>query len=305
MTDDAGAPMTDEEAPFARVMRSGGPAEVSCTVERSEGARALLNVKAVPLAGASGIEGVVLALEDTTERRAMERQLLQAQKLEAVGRLAGGVAHDFNNLLTAILSCAELLLDRDHSNGAWREEVEEIRTAGKKGAALTRQLLTFSRRQVDQPRVLDLNEIVGGMDRMLRRLIGEDVRLTTLYGLDLGRVKADPGQIEQVLVNLAVNARDAMPDGGRLTIETANVEIAEGEPCGHVGARPGAYVMLALRDNGHGMDATVRSHLFEPFFTTKETGKGTGLGLSTVYGIVKQSNGAIACTSEPGRRCSA
>jgi two-component system cell cycle sensor histidine kinase/response regulator CckA len=302
MADHAGNPIPEEEHPFARVIRSGLPASASCSVERPDGRCVLLSVKGAPLRDASGrVEGVVLALEDVTERKAMESQFLQAQKLEAVGRLAGGVAHDFNNLLTAILSCADMLLDRMPPGDPGREDVGEIQTAARRAAALARQLLTFSRRQVIQPRVLDLNEVVTGMDRMLRRLIGEDVALVALCGPELGRVKADPGQIEQVIVNLAVNARDAMPDGGRLTIETANVEVGEGVATGRAGVSAGAYVMLAVKDTGHGMDAETQSHLFEPFFTTKETGKGTGLGLCTVYGIVKQAGGDIRVHSEPER----
>ena len=302
MTDHAGNPIPGEEQPFTRVMLSGLPASASCAVERPDGRRVFLSVKGAPLRSASGgVEGVVLALDDVTERMAMESQFLQAQKLEAVGRLAGGVAHDFNNLLTAILSCADMLQDRLPPADPGREEVEEIQTAARRAATLARQLLTFSRRQVIQPRVLDLNEVVTGMDRMLCRLIGEDVALVAICGPDLGRVKADPGQIEQVIVNLAVNARDAMPEGGQLTIETANVEVEEGGAIGRPGVSAGAYVMLAVRDTGHGMDAETQSHLFEPFFTTKETGKGTGLGLSTVYGIVKQAGGDIRVQSEPGK----
>jgi two-component system cell cycle sensor histidine kinase/response regulator CckA len=301
MTDHSGNHIPEEEQPFVRVMRSGLPASASCAIERPDGRRVLLNVKAAPLRGGSDVvEGVVLALDDVTERKAMESQFLQAQKLEAVGRLAGGVAHDFNNLLTAILSCADMLLDRMPPGDQGREEVAEIETAARRAATLARQLLTFSHRQVVQPRVLDLNEVVTGMDRMLRRLIGEDVALVAVCGPGLGRVKADPGQIEQVIVNLAVNARDAMPDGGRLTIETTNVEVEAGA-LGLPGLSPGPYVMLTVKDTGHGMDAETQSHLFEPFFTTKEIGKGTGLGLCTVYGIVKQAGGDVRFHSEPER----
>jgi len=235
---------------------------------------------------------------DVTAQRHLEDQLRQAQKMEAVGRLAGGIAHDFNNILTAILGTCSLM-QRELSPGSRaREDVDEIQRAATRAAGLTRQLLAYSRRQVLQPEVLDLNVVVGEMDRMLRRLIGEDVELVTVLGKDLGRVLADPGQIEQVVLNLAVNARDAMPRGGRLTIETAD---APGDPAGTPQGSSSPRVMLAISDTGVGMDDRVRSHLFEPFFTTKEVGKGTGLGLATVYGIVRQSGGAITVDSAPGR----
>jgi signal transduction histidine kinase/CheY-like chemotaxis protein len=228
--------------------------------------------------------------------RRSEEQLRQSQKLEAVGRLAAGVAHDFNNLLTAVLADAELLAQALPSEGVLRESALEIQTAAQRAALLTRQLLAFGRRQAAQPQVLDLDEVVGAMERMLRRLIGEDVELVTARAPGLWRVRADPGQIEQVIVNLAVNARDAMPDGGRLTLETANVERG---PASDAGAAARPCVRLAVRDTGTGMTAEVRAHLFEPFFTTKAPGKGTGLGLSTVYGIVKQCGGEVSVTSEP------
>ena len=235
---------------------------------------------------------------DVTTQRQLEEQLRQAQKMEAVGRLAGGIAHDFNNILTAILGTCALML-RDLTAGTQaREDVEEIRRSADRAAGLTRQLLAYSRRQVLQPEVLDLNVVVEEMDRMLRRLIGEDVELVTRLGQGLAPVLADPGQIEQVVVNMAVNARDAMPTGGRLTIETANVDLPPG---GQPGIEPGPRVMLAITDTGTGMDDRIRAHLFEPFFTTKEVGKGTGLGLATVYGIVKQSGGSITVDSAPGR----
>jgi PAS domain S-box-containing protein len=242
---------------------------------------------------------LVLAL-DVTERRRLEEQLLQAQKMEAIGQLAGGIAHDFNNLLTAILGYADLAARSEGRRDA-AEAVEEIRKAGERAADLTRQLLAFSRKQVFEPKVLDLNALVSNLEKMLRRLIGEDVELATKLDPVLGPVRVDASQIEQVIVNLAVNARDAMPDGGTLTIETQNVALDETYAREHVSIHPGEYVMFAITDTGVGMSAETQKHIFEPFFTTKERGKGTGLGLSTVYGTVKQSGGYIWVYSELGR----
>jgi nitrogen-specific signal transduction histidine kinase/CheY-like chemotaxis protein len=239
--------------------------------------------------------------QDVTEHKQLGQQLIQAQKMEAVGRLAGGVAHDFNNLLTIINGYAALLSEETSTEDPRRARLKEILMAGERAASLTRQLLAFSRRQVLEPRVLNLNSVLADIEKMLRRLIGEDVELVSTLKPDVGRVKVDPGQIEQVIMNLALNARDAMPEGGKLLIETSNVEIDEKYVRSHSPMMPGKYVMVAVSDTGCGMDLDTQAHIFEPFFTTKEEGRGTGLGLATVYGIVKQSGGFIWVYSEPGR----
>jgi PAS domain S-box-containing protein len=246
------------------------------------------------------VQSVVL-VQDITSRKSLEEQLRQAQKMEAVGRLAGGIAHDFNNLLTAILGHSELLLSSLELEDQLRKDVEEIKKGGEIAAALTKQLLAFSRKQILEPRVVNLNLMVGDMETILRRVIGEDVELITETTHNLGLVKCDPGQMEQIILNLAVNARDAMPKGGQLTIETANLELNEAYVSKHVSVEPGHYVKLIVSDTGCGMEAETRAHMFEPFFTTKTPGRGTGLGLSTVYGIVQQSEGHIDVHSEPGR----
>lgn len=235
-----------------------------------------------------------------TAQGALETQLRQAQKMDAIGRLAGGIAHDFDNLLTAIAGYCDLLLMRLEEGNRARQDIEEIRKAAFRAASLTRQLLAFSRKQTLEPTALELNEIVRNMEKLLRRLIGEDVELAARLDPALGIMKSDAGQVEQIIMNLAVNARDAMPHGGKLTIETANVEVDDEYASKHAEVRPGSYVMLAVSDNGSGMTAEVQSHLFEPFFTTKDPGKGTGLGLATVYGIAKQSGGHVTVYSEPG-----
>ncbi len=254
-----------------------------------------------PVREEGGAITVIGVAADVTAKMALETQLRQAQKMEAVGRLAGGIAHDFNNLLTAILSYVDFLLVSLGPEHPARNDAEEVRRAALKAADLTRQLLAFSRRQVLQPKLLDLNVIVIEMEKLLRRLIGEDVVLHTDLAADLGLVRADPSQLEQVIVNLAVNARDAMPVGGKLTIETAETDADEVRSHGQAVVEPGRYVMLRIRDTGQGIDAATRARMFEPFFTTKEQGRGTGLGLATVYGIVKQSGGYIWVDSELGR----
>jgi PAS domain S-box-containing protein len=260
--------------------------------------RDIIRVIRDPSGKARQLRGVIV---DITERKQLEEEFRQAQKMEAVGRLAGGVAHDFNNLLTIITGYTQLLLERLAPSDPNREFVGQIQNAGERAAALTRRLLAFSRRQALVLEVLDLNGIVGNTEKMLRRLIGEDIELVTILPAGLSVVKADASQIEQVIINLAVNSRDAMPHGGKLIIETANIFLDQTYAQIHAAVKPGPYVMLAVSDTGTGMDSKTMAHIFEPFFTTKEKGKGTGLGLATVYGIVKQCEGYIWVYSEPGQ----
>jgi len=268
---------------------------------KKDGTRLHISLTLAPIENADGkVVGVSSVARNVTESKNLEEMLRQAQKMEAVGQLAGGVAHDFNNLLGVILGYTGLMLDRLSPDDSNRKGIEEIQKAGDRAALLTRQLLAFSRKQVLQPKVLDLNAVVVGTEKLLQRLIGEHIELRVVLNPALGRVIADSGQLEQIIMNLAVNARDAMPSGGKLTIETSNVDV-DGEYAGlHPAKLPGPHVMLAVTDTGCGMDAKTRDRIFEPFFTTKEFGKGTGLGLSTVYGIVKQSGGSVWVYSEVG-----
>jgi len=269
--------------------------------KRKDGSYVDVNFDLVRLTGNGKVLGLLCVYRDVTEQRVLERQLRMAQKMEAVGRLSGGIAHDFNNLLGVIIGYVQVIKRRLDPGNALHEYAEEIEKAGQRAVGLTRQLLAFSRQQVLEPVVLNLNTLVADMQKMLPRLIGEDIDLNIILDPALGLVRADPGQVEQVLMNLAVNARDAMPDGGKLTIQTVNAEIDTAFANEHPGAYPGKYVMLAVTDNGVGMDPETQAQIFEPFFTTKGRDKGTGLGLSTVYGVVKQSNGYIAVDSEKGK----
>ncbi len=267
---------------------------------RKDGTRLTGEMSTAVFADRHGQQRASMVIRDVTERRQLEAQLVQAQKMEAVGRLAGGVAHDFNNLLTVIQGYGELLAASLEDDPERRESVGEIVKAAERASALTRQLLAFSRQQVLEMRVLDVGVVVAETEKMLKRLIGEDVEVVVGKSAGLGRVKADPGQIEQVVLNLAVNARDAMPGGGRLTVELANVDLDAPLATANDEIPVGRYVVISMTDTGSGMDAETLGHIFEPFFTTKERGKGTGLGLATVYGIVRQTGGYVAVETSPG-----
>jgi len=295
----------DESAMRSFLERAKEKAESQSSIELrtsiGEGPSRVLQVSATNLLQDPSVAGIVMNAREITEVKRLEEQLRQAQRMEAIGTLSGGVAHDFNNLLTVIRGYTNQLLESSHNPPESRVQIKRIDEAAERASALTRQLLAFSRRQVLQPKVFDVNALVANLDQMLRRLIGEHIEMRTVAALQPCLVKADAGQIEQVIMNITINARDAMPKGGRLTLETGHVELDQAFSAEVAGASPGPYVMLAVSDTGEGMDADTKAHIFEPFFTTKGLGKGTGLGLSTVYGIVKQSGGYISVYSEPGR----
>ncbi|HYQ46788.1 MAG TPA: response regulator [Polyangiaceae bacterium] len=288
--------------PLLRAVAGEKAAEIETWVKNGTARGATVAMTGTPLAGDhQELMGGVAVLRDVTRQRDLETQLSQSQKMEAIGRLAGGVAHDFNNLLVVIQSYAELLREEFLDNDAKRGDLEEILAAARRAAALTKQLLAFSRSEAVQPTELRLGEVVTGIEKMLRRIIGEDIELTTELAPSLGVVRADTGQIDQVILNLSINARDAMKEGGRLVISTQNVSINGEYESAQVDIPPGEYVMLAVTDSGIGMDPETQRRIFEPFFTTKEVGQGTGLGLATVYGIVQQSGGHIRVHSELGQ----
>ena len=284
-----------------QVLTSGEPQTIEETASMRGVARTYLTTRGVYRDAQEQVIGLVGFSRDITELKRLEQQFRQAQKMEAVGQLAGGVAHDFNNLLTAIIGFGEMAFNSLDPADPNRELITEIRRAGQRAATLTRQLLAFSRKQVLRPEVVSLNALLGDVLKLLQRLIGEDIEVSLTPDEALGMARIDPGQFEQAVINLAVNARDAMPQGGSLLIETANVELDEMYASLHEDVAAGPYVMVAVSDSGLGMDEATRARIFEPFFTTKPTGEGTGLGLAMVYGFVKQSGGHVEAYSEPGR----
>ncbi len=297
---DGQTPLPLEEVPLSRALMGETVREVEMVVSGTNGRRTLV-CNGQRLTDAQGQPlGAVMAMEDVTERRRLEEQLRRSQKMEALGRLAGGIAHDFNNLLTVIMGYGDVLLLSLPKGTEAHDLVVQIHKAGEQAATLTRQLLSFSRRQAVAPRVLDLNAIIHDMQRILTRTLGEDIDLATALAPDTWPVRADPGQLEQVLMNLVVNARDAMPQGGQLTIATRNVKLDQAYAEAHAGVKAGRYVHWEISDTGHGIPEAIRHRIFEPFFTTKEPGQGTGLGLATVFGIVQQAGGHIELYSEPG-----
>jgi two-component system, cell cycle sensor histidine kinase and response regulator CckA len=293
------------EGPFVKVLQEGVAVDLAdhnLVLIAKEGTERPIDDSAAPLKDERGnIVGAVLVFRDITERRQLQEQHLQGEKMEAIGRLAGGVAHDFNNLLTVISVYTELLLSRRNRHDQLERYAGEIKKAVDNATSLTGQLLTLSRKQMLQPRVVDLNAAIAKLEEMLQQMVGQTIELVIVPGPELGYVSIDPAQLEQVVFNVVMNACDAMPQGGTLTIETANVEWDERQARRYAGMQAGSYVLLAMHDTGRGMDATTRSRLFEPFFSTKSRGRGTGLGLSTVYGVISQSGGHIEVDSTPGR----
>jgi len=287
----------------AEARRTGIGRRIEYRMRHKDGSWIYLESTASPVVNAKGeVESLVIVNRDISERRRLEEQLRQSQKMDAIGRLSGGVAHDFNNLLGVIIGYAEILQERIPETDVMRAPVDQIIKAGSRASSLTKQLLAFSRQQVLEPKILVLNAVVSDTEKMLRRLIGEDIELRTTLESDLGKIRADQGQIEQVIMNLVVNARDAMPEGGKLTIQTRNFEIDDKFARRYAyPVLPGSYVLLTVSDSGIGMDTATQQRIFEPFFTTKEKGKGTGLGLSLVYGVVKQSGGYIDVISSRGK----